>query len=231
MSGDRPRIYTGFDQYGRPPPAAKPTLAQRMHGKPVVTYSLLGTFVAIYGLELLALRYDASNGTDWFPLTFLIAPDWLVRPWSLITSTLSHGSGGHLFFNGLATYFFGPTMERLMGWKRFTGLFFLSGAVSGVIQVSITGGAALGASGAIMMLIGTSIIIMPKAKIFIFPIPAPIPLWIGGIGIALLDLLGVFSGGTGIGHFAHLSGMAIGLLVGQRLKEDLRRKGLRLSYG
>ncbi len=231
MSGDRPRIYTGFDQYGRPPPEAKPSLAQRLHGKPVATYTLLGTFVAFYALEMLALAYDKGNGTEWFHTIFLVAPDWFLRPWSIITSTLSHGSPGHLFFNGLATYFFGPTMERLMGWKRFTGLFFLSGALSGVIQVTLSGGAALGASGAIMMLIGASIIVMPKAKIFIFPIPVPIPLWIGGIGIAVIDLLGVFSGGTGIGHFAHLSGMVIGLLVGQRLKEELRRKGLRLSYG
>ncbi len=82
-----------------------------------------------------------------------------------------------------------------------------------------------------MMLIGASIIIMPKAKIFIFPIPVPIPLWIGGIGIAAIDLLGLASPEpTGIGHFAHLSGMAIGLLVGQRLKEELRRKGLRLTF-
>jgi uncharacterized protein len=200
--------------------------------QPRVTYTLLGLFVVIYILEWITLRYDPRM----FGYIFLIAPDFLLRPWSLITSTVSHAPNTatgdvylmHLLFNGLFLYFFGPILERIWGAKKFAIWFFVAGALSGALQVLITGGAALGASGALMLIFGVLAVIMPTQKIHIWGI-LPVPLWGAAVGYAALDVFGVFHGFSNIGHFAHLSGMALGLYLGWRTREELSRRGIR--YG
>ncbi|MGB0653270.1 MAG: rhomboid family intramembrane serine protease [Thermoplasmatota archaeon] len=226
------RVYTGFDQYGgswQPKPDAAGRMRQQLADKPVATYALLATVGVFYLAEMLV----SGSRPELFGRIFTIAPDWPSRPWSLVTSTLSHGSPMHLLFNGFMLYFFGSAIERILGRGKYLALFFISGALSGIIQVAITGGAALGASGALMAFLGVALIIMPKVKVMIFPLPVEIPLWVVGIGYVALDLLGVFGAspfGGNIGHFAHLAGLAIGLLVGQKTKQDLESKGLKLRF-
>lgn len=203
--------------------------------QPWATYGLLITFVVVFALEFLVL---ATAGLDAFRRVFTIYAfeswySWIERPWSPIMATVSHSPAGfgHIFFNGIALYFFGPTIENVLGWRKYLVFFFATGALSSIVQASIEPVAALGASGAILALIGISIILIPKSKLFIFPFPIPIPLWIGGIAFALIDLLGVFNPASSVGHFAHLSGMAVGLLYGLYVKKDLERRGLRLVSG
>jgi uncharacterized protein len=185
---------------------------------------------------------------------FTVGPDWPWRPWTLVTSTFSHSTGSiwHILFNGLMLYSFGPMVERLIGRKRFVILFLAGGALSGIVQshvssLMMTGGAtawqvllvqgnelvdvalALGASGALMVLFGVLIVLTPRAKFttFIVFIPVTMQMWVAGIVFALLDTLGIFAPDQ-IGHFAHLSGLALGLAYGWWAKEDLKRRGLRV---
>jgi membrane associated rhomboid family serine protease len=76
----------------------------------------------------------------------------------------------------------------------------------------------LGASGAIMGLIGITIILWPHSRIIMFPLPVQIPLWVAGLIFAAMDLLGAFTGVGGIGNIAHLAGMALGLGYGWTLR-------------
>ncbi|MBI2076755.1 MAG: rhomboid family intramembrane serine protease [Euryarchaeota archaeon] len=115
-------------------------------------------------------------------------------------------------------------MEFRLGFRRFLGFFFAAGILSGIVQAVIAPFPALGASGAIMGLIGLTIMLEPQARILMFPFPTPIPLWIAGIIFALIDLAGAMSGLVGIGNFAHLSGMAVGLGYGWLLKRPRRPK-------
>jgi uncharacterized protein len=201
--------------------------------RPDVTYGLLISFIVVYVMELFV---QAAYGDRVFTNVFTIYStssyfEWIQRPWSPLTSMLSHGGLSHLFFNGLALYFFGPTIENVIGKKRFAILFFASGIVSSIIQSGLDPSPALGASGAIMAVLGISVIFMPKSKIIVFPLPIPIPLWIAGVGFALLDLAGVFTGGTNIGHFAHLAGLLIGLVYGYLFLQKLKERGMRLVSG
>ncbi len=196
---------------------------------PKATYGLLAAIGGIFVLQLVTLGISPLLHRE----IFTIQTDFWLRPWSLVTSTLSHGGFYHLLFNGLFLFFFGPTLERIIGMKRFLVWFFVSGAVSGAAQVTITGilyggGAALGASGALMMMFGTLMVLMPNEKILIWGI-VPVPFWIAGIGYAALDVLGAFDPGNGIGNFAHLSGMAIGLALGYKTKKDMARRGMYLA--
>ncbi len=199
--------------------------------RPVGTYGLLGTIGAVFVLEFAVL----NSAPAWFGRLFVIDVDWPLRPWSLVTSTLSHGGFEHILFNGLFLFFFGPTVERIVGTKRFVALFLVAGALSGVAQVHLEaalgggGGGALGASGALMMLFGLLMVLMPRQKILVYGV-VPVPFWAAGIGYAALDVLGAFNPGDGIGNFAHLSGMALGIGYGAWLRGDLRRRGLRLVH-
>lgn len=208
-------------------PEYRVTMPRTRPATPQATNAILIVLVLVFLYELFIFdRYgDAVAGR-----IFAIYRDWPLRPWSLVTSTLSHGSWNHLFFNGLFLYFFGPTIEGVVGAKRYALFFVLSGAVSGVVQATLSDHPALGASGALMGLLGVSLILMPKSQMIIFPLPVPIPLWVGGILYAVLDVLGAFNPASAIGNFAHLSGLALGLLYGLRIQKDMRRRGLRLIY-
>ncbi len=220
--------------------------------RPMATYVLLATMLAVYIAQQVSLGYlhpFAWHGLthQWPDFLFVINTDWMWRPWTLLSSTLAHDfvNPNHLIFNGMFLFFFGPAVERLLGWKRFVTLFLVAGAVAGVAQVhavafELTGhlmgylpdGGALGASGGLMALFGLLIVLTPNQKVALFMI-VPMPLWIAGIGYAALDVLGVVSPrfGGNIGHFAHLSGMAVGLLYGLVVKAAWKRRGVRLVYG
>ena len=222
--------------------------------RPEGTYALLGIFAGIWILQQIAgaITEAAIRALDTpteipfgivvynghaFRLDdflFVINTDIVTRPWTLITSTVAHDptSISHILVNGLMLFFFGPAVERLVGTKRFLTLFFVGGAISGVLQVFLVANlwhpaGALGASGALMMLFGILMAILPNQRILVYGI-VPVPFWIAGLGYAAIDLLGAINPASRIGNFAHLSGMALGLGYGLWQKQDWRRKGVRL---
>lgn len=195
--------------------------------KPWGTYALLFSMGGVFISQLAVL---ATLGEAVHSRVFPIGPDWYLAPWTLLTSTLSHGGFVHILFNGLVLFFFGPHLERLVGTKPFVALFLAAGAVSGILQVLIDPGLALGASGAINMVLGALVLIMPNARILLYGI-IPIRFWVATVAFALLDVLGFLGyGREGIGNVAHLAGLALGLWVGYRTKQDLARRGVRLQY-
>src|SRR3990172_6750630 len=48
----------------------------------------------------------------------------VAAPWTLVTYTFLHGGFGHLFFNMLALWVFGPRVEARLGGGRFLLLYF-----------------------------------------------------------------------------------------------------------
>src|SRR5690625_1379026 len=62
----------------------------------------------------------------------------LQRPWTLVTYMFLHAGIGHLFFNMLGLFFFGPRVEARIGSRNFLLLYFargLSGSVFSLILV------------------------------------------------------------------------------------------------
>lgn len=214
------RVWERADAGRDPPPAVD---------RPVGTYGLLGAMVAVYVAQFVVLL---TYGVGLHNRIFAIGPDWYVTPWTVVTSTLSHSPGTifHILFNGLVLYFFGPHLERLVGTVRFLVLFFAAGALAGILQVTIDPGLALGASGAIQMVFGALVVIMPQAKLLLWGI-VPMRFWMAAVGFVLLDVLGFLGyGDPDIANVAHLAGFALGLLVGYRTKKDLEARGLRIHY-
>lgn len=144
--------------------------------------------------------------------------DVLLRPWTVLTSMFMHANALHLVFNMYALLIFGRLMEMRVGTKRFLFVYFLSGLFAGVgfavFQELILGksAAALGASGAVMGILGLTIMLMPDLKVLFFFV-IPMSMRTAGIIFAAMDIFGLFHP-YGVANMAHLVGLAVGLLCG-----------------
>ncbi len=136
------------------------------------------------------------------------------EPYQLVTHMFAHGGWLHIIFNMYALWLFGSVLERIWGPKKFLIFYLLCGLGAGLTQMLfVSTGAAIGASGAIMGLLAGFAYTFPNTEFFIIPIPFPIKAkWMAAI-YACIDLFGGFSGGDGIAHFAHLGGLAMGLIL------------------
>lgn len=157
----------------------------------------------------------------WFTEMFvLVSKDIFARPWILLTSIFLHANPNHILFNMYALFLFGPLLEQKIGAKRFLIAYLGSGLIASFIS-GFFYPSALGASAAIMGMIGALIILMPKLRLLLFFF-IPTPLWMAGIFWALLDVFGVFFP-SGVGNIAHLVGMGCGLLYGLALRKEKKK--------
>jgi membrane associated rhomboid family serine protease len=153
--------------------------------------------------------------------------DLFIRPWTLLTSMFLHGGVWHIVFNMYALLIFGPLLEQRIGPKRFILAYIGTGLLAGIIASEVARvcdflplpgnfcfQSALGASGAILGIIGVTIVLLPNLGILLFFV-IPMPLWMFGIVIALVDLLGIT---PGVASAAHLAGLGAGVLYGLHLR-------------
>ena len=169
---------------------------------------LLAIIVVVFVLQVLV-----GSITDIFKLT---SSDVFSRPWILLTSVFLHGSLTHLLYNMFALALFGTLLEGFVGKKKFLAIFFVTGILASFVA-SFFYSSALGASGAIMGVIGALAILRPGMMIFAFGVPMPMVL--AAVLWAALDLAGVGQP-TGVAHIAHLSGMFFGILFGFAFREQ-----------
>jgi membrane associated rhomboid family serine protease len=164
---------------------------------------LIITNVVIYVLQYLR---PAITEAFWFlPIAAL------AHPWTVVTYMFLHGDIGHLFFNMLGLFFFGPRLEDQLGSRHFLRLYFLSGvmgaALSFVFNPFIP---IIGASGSVYGIMLGFAYFWPKEPIYIwgvFPVQARIMIAV----ITAMSLFGGFGGaGDGTAHFAHLGGFVGG---------------------
>jgi membrane associated rhomboid family serine protease len=154
-----------------------------------------------------------------------------------------HGSFMHILFNMIALWMFGGILENYWGAKRFLNFYLICGIGAAIVQIlmipwettrSLQGLAdipaeymqdaihqaidqysMIGASGAIMGVMAAFAYLFPNTELYIFLIPMPvkakyvIPVYV------LIDLFGGFSRqpGDNVGHFAHLGGALVGILI------------------
>ena len=151
--------------------------------------------------------------------SFILTPDIFSRPWILLTHMFLHSTANlnHIILNMYTLLIFGPLLEQRIGAKRFLFVYLASGIIAGILS-SFFYQRALGASAAIMGMIGVLIILMPGLRLLLFFV-VPMPLWLVGKLYALLDIFGVFFP-SGTGNIAHITGMAFGLAAGFYLKKQ-----------
>lgn len=138
----------------------------------------------------------------------------LTRPWTVVTYMFIHAGFGHLLFNMLGLYFFGPRLEHRLGGRHFLALYFASGIMGAMLSFVFTPYSPIvGASGGIFGVLLAFARFWPREKLFIFPIPFPLE---ARLFVGIITALSIFSGLSGsmggVAHFAHLGGFLGGFL-------------------
>ena len=148
----------------------------------------------------------------------LLRPYWMLkeRDYStIVTSGFIHGDFGHLLFNALTLYFFGPALEARIGTARFMALYFIGLVVSSigtvVKQRNNPDYAALGASGAILAVLFAYIVYYPKNTIYLY-FALPIPAVLFAFGYMAYSWWASKNRRDNINHDAHLDGALTGLI-------------------
>ena len=156
----------------------------------------------------------------------MLTPDAFPYVWQFFTAIFLHGSLAHLVYNLFALVFFGLIAEKFIGSNKFLMLFLVSGIFANMISfLMFPDGFALGASGAIMALIGVVAVLRPMMTVWAFGII--MPMFILAIIWIIGSVLGIFGlGDPGIGYIAHLFGIFMGVLYGLyfRLKTKQHRE-------
>ncbi|MEK6892989.1 MAG: rhomboid family intramembrane serine protease [Nanoarchaeota archaeon] len=148
---------------------------------------------------------------------FVLNKSSFVEPWRFLTAIFLHGGIGHLIYNLFALALFGSILESAVGSRKFLFVFFISGILANIFAVNFYD-SSLGASGAIFGVFGALMILRPGMIVWAFGIPMPMAL--AGLLWILGDIFGVFMPDN-IGHFAHLAGVAVGLVFGAFLRENI----------
>ncbi len=138
---------------------------------------------------------------------------WLDQPWTIITNLFVHASFGHILTNMFTLYFFGTFLTSLVGETTFLIIYFGAGLAGNIALLLLAPFfpffIAVGASGAVFGLGGALTALRPKQQVYIFPIPAPIPMWAAVIGgFVILSFL------PSVAWQAHLGVLVFGLVYG-----------------
>lgn len=182
--------------------------------------------------------------SDLFALHDIRSPYF--KPHQIITHIFMHGGIGHLFFNMLAFWMFGSTLENYFGSKKFLIFFMVSGLGAAVLHLvtlyfeltpyynaisqfpphmvgpllNRVNVATVGASGAVFGCLAAFGFLFPNYKIYLYffiPIKAK---WFVIIYAAAELYMGIQNNpGDNVAHFAHLGGALFGFLFAYNWKK------------
>jgi len=147
--------------------------------------------------------------------------NFLEAPWTIVTNLFVHDPDSiwHLVFNMLTFYFFGSFLIRLVGTRAFLIIYFCGGILGDVLFMLLGSPYAIviGASGAIFALGGALAVLTPRLRVYVFPIPAPVPLWVAVlVGFLIMSFV------PGVAWQGHLGGLIFGLIAGFVLRRRVR---------
>jgi len=176
-----------------------------------------GGFTILWGLiGEPQYRLGASYGPPIF-----YANEW----WRLVTAMFLHGGLIHIGFNMMSLMQLGPALEEVYGSARYLFIYVFTGAF-GFLVSAFTGHFSVGASGALLGLVGAMLAITTKR---------------GGAymqdlrsrlisSVVILFVLG-FSG-LAIDNWAHGGGLAAGFVLGKLLadRQPMNSKERRTAY-
>lgn len=186
---------------------------------------VVNVIVFLLGL-LLQLLQEATKQSSlmWFELPSEFS-EFILKPWSIITYGFVHYDFLHILFNMLWLYVIGQLFLNLFSPKLALNIYFL-GAISGGLlfmlcyslfpQVFMTGNRLVGASASVRALLIFICAYLPNKEIRFFTFN--LKLWYFGLGIVILDVIGLFGNNAG-GNLAHIGGAALGYFYAIQLKK------------
>lgn len=204
------------------------------HQVPIVTYTLIGTNIALFAYETtLGARLEPFVLTyGWVPASFFqnLALGQVSGLTPLLVSMFLHGSWLHLLGNLLYLHIFGANVEDRLGAVRYLGFYCLGGVVAVLVQTSIAPSARtpmIGSSGAIAAVAGAYCAFYPNGRVLTV---IPLIFWFRVVQVPAVCLLLLWLSAyvfIGIWPFsfaehrisgeawgAHVGGFVAGLILG-----------------
>jgi len=185
-----------------------------MFSMPRTTRTLILVNVSVFVLQLLTGNLLLALFALW-PLH-----SELFRPWQLITYAFLHDPNNllHIFFNMFALFMFGRALEDYWGARRMLLFYLVCVLAAGLTQLGVQAASGvqeetIGASGGVFGVLLAFAWYFPRQRLFIIPIPIPLPAWLLVSAYGVIELfLGVTGREQSVAHFAHLGGMLGGAL-------------------
>lgn len=173
--------------------------------------------------SLYAFRFLRSPEQD----RFLFAPARVRRGRGfegIWRSSFSHADQGHLLFNMITLFFFGPVVEIGLGWWALL-LTYVASEVGATLLTFVNhlhddDYRSLGASGAVSGVLFAAIVLAPEMSIFVFLIPVPIPAPLFAVLYLAYSFWAARRQLGNIGHEAHIGGAATGMLLAGALSPE-----------
>ncbi len=179
----------------------------------------------IINVAVFAVSFLIRPLRDFFFTWFSVYPATLgmsLQLWRLVTYQFLHDTAGfgHVFWNMLILFFFGPMLERLWGSRKFLIFYLVCGATGGLLYPLLAHagwlriGPLVGASGAIFGILAAGAILFPNLKVYMMGI-FPIKLMVLAIimaAISIMTLLRPNVIANAGGEAAHLGGMLAGTI-------------------
>ena len=139
-----------------------------------------------------------------FPYSIYIRHEWF----RLITAMFLHGGLIHIGFNMMSLMQLGPALEELYGSARYFFLYVVTGAFGFLISAAF-GNYSLGASGALLGLVGAMLAVTTKrGGSFMRELRSRLI-----SSVVILFMLGF--AGMGLDNTAHFAGLASGFVIGK----------------
>jgi rhomboid protease GluP len=203
--------------------AASKTLSRWMPQTSPVTYAMLTICCLMYGLGLIItmkmgggimsgglMGLGGIGGEVNFRLGESIPYPYIIsQPWRLITAIFLHAGLLHIGFNMWVLMDIGPVVEDLYGSARYFFLYVATGAFGYLVSSTIGGHPSVGASGALLGLIGVLLAATtgrnnPAAQ----ALRNSLIRW-----VIYIFVIGFIMSGTD--NFAHGGGLVSGFLLGR----------------
>lgn len=161
--------------------------------------TIIGINVVVFFLERFGKDAYVINKYALWP----IGVHYQHQYYRAFTAMFLHANFQHILFNMIALLIVGPAVEVLLGKARFLVLYLLAGLGGSVASYLLSPAniAGLGASGAIMGVMGAYVVVGLRRRLPIAPV----------VGLLVINLLIGFSGS--IDWRAHLGGLAVGALL------------------
>ncbi|MBC8100310.1 MAG: rhomboid family intramembrane serine protease [Armatimonadetes bacterium] len=201
--------------------------ARKIEHTPYITYALIVINVLVFVWQMTLPQLDLYR--LYFSAGLVTCAEGISVP-SAVTSMFLHGSIIHLLGNMLFLFAFGPAVEDYLGKAWYTVFYLAAGAAGSALHLVFSWGACvptIGASGAIMGVMGGFVLLYPGTRIntlvMLFRIPVGVrqvrALYLLGTFFVLDLINGLMALGpttattNGVAVWAHVGGFLVGFAM------------------
>jgi len=143
----------------------------------------------------------------------------------VFTSSFLHVDFVHFFFNMMTLYYFGPTVESILGTDGFVAVYFGAILVSGIVSFYANRSnltySSIGASDAVSGIVLSYCVFFPMKNLYFMFVPIGIPAIVYGVLFIVISAKLMGREGKRIAHEGHLGGAIAGVALTVLMRPDV----------